>query len=91
MGGGDYAFIGVELVKSTASNGDFSWYQPGDKRNKHAREMYESLMMVNVRVPTSPEYTTFTHKVLQKSQDESGGKSIIEQVSYKIDTFILKP
>jgi hypothetical protein len=81
MGNGEYAFFGVELVKSTGSYGDFSWYQPGDKRNKQAREMYEALMMVAVRVPTSPEYTTFTHKVTQMSLDEFGGTTAIENVS----------
>jgi hypothetical protein len=81
MGNGEYAFFGVELVKSTGNYGDFSWYQPGDKRNKQAREIYESLMMVAVRVPTSPEYISFTHKVTQMSLDEFGGTTTIDNVS----------
>jgi hypothetical protein len=81
MGNGEYAFFGIELVKSTGSYGDFSWYQPGDRRNKQAREIYESLMMVAVRVPVTPEYTTFTHKVTQMSLDEFGGTSTTENVS----------
>ncbi|XP_054159951.1 atrial natriuretic peptide receptor 3-like [Oppia nitens] len=80
MGNGEYSFFSIELVKSAGTNGDFSWYQPGDKRNKNAREMFEALMMVAVRVPTSAEYATFTHKVTQKSLEEFGGKTVIEQV-----------
>ncbi|CAG2105995.1 unnamed protein product [Medioppia subpectinata] len=87
MNNGEYAFFGVELVKSTGTSGDFSWYQSGDKRNKQAREMYESLMMVMVRVPTSPEYATFTHKVTQMAVDEFGGKTIIEQVNPIVAAF----
>lgn len=80
MGGGEYVFFAVELVRSASSSGDYSWYRPGDKRNKQIREMYESLMMVAVRVPTSAEYTTFTHKVLQKAVDQFGGKTVIDEV-----------
>lgn len=80
MGRGDYAFFTMELIKSSSASGDFGWYRPGDRRNKHLREMYESLMIVAVRVPTSHEYTTFTHKVLEKSMEEFGGKTILEQV-----------
>jgi atrial natriuretic peptide receptor A len=70
MGNGEYVFIGVELIQNKGANGDFSWYQPGGKRNKHAREMYEALLMVAVRVPTSAEYTAFLHKVATRSRDE---------------------
>ena len=81
MGNGEYVFFAIELIKSTSASGDYSWYRPGDKRNKQIREMYESLMMVAVRVPTSAEYTSFTHKVLQKALNEgSTGKTIIEEV-----------
>lgn len=54
MGNGDYTFIGLELIKSKSSYGDISWYKPGDKRNKQAREMYEAFMLIAIRVPTSP-------------------------------------
>ena len=35
--------------------------------------MYESLLMLAVRVPTSAEYTSFTHKVTKASSEEFGG------------------
>lgn len=72
MNSGEYAFIGIELVKNRRASGDFSWYQPGDRRNKQAREMFEALLMVNVRVPVSGEYTTFVHEVAKKSVAEFG-------------------
>ena len=81
MGKGEYTFIGIELIQNKAANGDFSWYQAGDKRNKQAREMYEALMMVAVRVPTSPEYTSFLHKVATRSRDEFNGRVSEEDVS----------
>ena len=81
MGNGDYAFFGVELIKQSGSAGDFSWYKPGDRRNKVAREMYESLMMLAVRVPTSPEYTSFVHKVTKISSEEFGGIANHENAS----------
>lgn len=81
MGNGDYVFIGVELISNKASTGDFSWYQAGDKRNKQARQMYEALMMVAVRVPTSPEYLSFLHKVATRSRDEFDGKGSESDVS----------
>jgi hypothetical protein len=82
MGNGEYAFFGIELVKSTGSFGDFSWYQPGDRRNKQAREIYESLMMIAVRVPVSPEYNTFVHKVMKKSSEEFSVTNALDNVSF---------
>jgi hypothetical protein len=81
MGKGEYTFIGVELIQNKGANGDFSWYQAGDKRNKQAREMYEALLMVAVRVPVSPEYTSFLHKVATRSKDEFDSKVTTEDVS----------
>src|SRR5699024_9112813 len=80
MGNGDYVFLGVELIKQSGSASDFSWYKPGDRRNKVAREMYESLMMLAVRVPTSAEYTSFVHKVTKISSEEFGGIANHENV-----------
>ncbi len=82
MGNGEYAFFGVELVKSTGSYGDFSWYQPGDRRNKQAREMYEALMMITVRVPTSPEYNSFVQKVIKKSSEEFSTTKALDNVRF---------
>lgn len=82
MGDGSYAFIGIELLKQTGSAGDFSWYKPGDRRNKIAREMYEALMMVAVRVPTSPEYTSYVHKVTKLATEEFGNIANAENVNF---------
>ena len=81
MGNGDYAFLSIELVKNKGSYGDFSWYQPGDRRNKQAREIFESLMLIAVRVPVSPEYGSFVHRVAKMSVDEFGGAATEADVS----------
>lgn len=80
MGNGEYAFIGIELLKQSGSSSDFSWYKSGDRRNKAAREIYESLMVIAVRVPTSPEYSSFMHKVGKMSSEQFGGVKIQDNV-----------
>ena len=76
MGNGDFAFIAVELVKTRTSSTDFNWYRLGDKRNKDAREMFESLLMISVRVPTSARYATFVHDVVKRSRAEFGNNGV---------------
>lgn len=81
MGNGEYVFFGIELLKQSGSSSDFSWYKAGDRKNKIAKEMYEALMMIAVRVPTSPEYTSFVHKVSKISSEEYGKLANVEDVS----------
>lgn len=82
MNSGEYAFVGIELVKSRLNSGDFSWYQPGDRRNKQAREMFEALLMVNVRVPVTGEYSSFVHEVAKKAVGEFGSSKSEPDVSF---------
>lgn len=72
MGTGEYAFLTIELMKSKATLSESSWYRAGDKRNKDAREMFESLLQVAVRVPTSSRYSNFVHEVVQRSHAAYG-------------------
>lgn len=72
MGNGEYAFMAIELIKSKATLSESSWYRPGDKRNKDARDMFESLLQVAVRVPTSSWYSNFVHDVIKRSHIEFG-------------------
>ena len=58
--------------RSSSVGPDFSWYVQGDRRNKQAREMFESLMMISVRVPVSSEYSSFVHEVTKRARDEFG-------------------
>lgn len=75
MNSGEYAFLTIELMKSKDSSSDHSWHRTGDKRNKEAREMFESLLTISVRVPTSIEYTNFIHDVLRRTASSSSSSS----------------
>ncbi|KAG8179782.1 hypothetical protein JTE90_002822 [Oedothorax gibbosus] len=76
MDRGDYAFLSVELIKNQVSSKQFSWYKPNDKRNKDARKIYESLMVIAVRVPVRSEYKTFIRNIQELSKKKFS--SIIE-------------
>lgn len=72
MSSGEYAFLSIELIKSRAVLAESSWYRAGDRRNKDAREMFESLLQIAVRVPTSALYSNFVHDVVKRSHAEFG-------------------
>lgn len=74
MSNGEYAFLSIELIKSRATT-DSSWYRTGDRKNKEAREMFESLLQISVRVPTSTQYANFVHDVVKRSRIESSDAS----------------
>ncbi|XP_035221552.1 atrial natriuretic peptide receptor 1-like [Stegodyphus dumicola] len=68
MGNGEYAFLSVELLKHKDGSKQFSWYIESDKRNKDARNIYESLMIISVRVPVRKEYQEFIRDVQEVSR-----------------------
>ena len=80
MSNGEYAFLSIELIKSRATS-DSSWYRAGDRKNKEAREMFESLLQISVRVPTSTQYANFVHDVVKRSRIESGASQSDVDVS----------
>ncbi|KAF8795122.1 Atrial natriuretic peptide receptor 1 like protein [Argiope bruennichi] len=59
MENGEYAFLSIELLKNQLYSKQFNWYKPNDKRNKEARKMYESLLIISIRVPVREEYQLF--------------------------------
>ncbi|KAH9493958.1 Nitrogen permease regulator 2 [Dermatophagoides farinae] len=87
MGGGEYVFFGIELLKTNKESADFSWYKAGDRKNKIAKEMYESLMIMAIRVPVSPEYTSFVHKVTKLSSEEFGRMANHDDVNPVVAAF----
>lgn len=87
MNSAEYAFLTIELVKSKESGSDHSWYRAGDKRNKEAREMFESLLTISVRVPISIEYTNFIHDVIRRSQSQSVDAASITELDVSPTTF----
>lgn len=77
MTNGDYVFIGVQLVKSSRDFSELAWFLPGDPKNRDARLAFESYMEINVKVPTSPQYTAFVDKVVRHATQNlsSSGKT----------------
>ncbi|RWS01056.1 atrial natriuretic peptide receptor 1-like protein, partial [Dinothrombium tinctorium] len=66
MNNGEYVFIAIELIKQMKEGHDeFSWFRPNDRRNNDIREMYKSLLVVSVRVPTSRKYQEFILDVIR--------------------------
>ncbi|XP_064468524.1 atrial natriuretic peptide receptor 1-like [Ornithodoros turicata] len=70
MHDGQFAFLTAEPYKNERYFGDFSWYKEGDSRNTEVRKMYEALMILSLKIPTSPEYKKFVHQVEMNSRKE---------------------
>lgn len=49
--------------------------------------MFESLMMISVRVPTSPEYTVFQHEVVKRTNREFGVNVTSDEVNPVVAAF----
>ncbi|CAN8023791.1 unnamed protein product, partial [Ixodes persulcatus] len=70
MHDGQFAFLTAEPYKNERYFGEFSWYKEGDPRNPEARKMYEALMILSLKIPTSPEYKNFVRQVVRDSRKE---------------------
>lgn len=83
MNSGEYAFLAIELIKdSSTSSASHGWYKIGDRRNKEAREMFESLLQISSRVPTSIRFTSFVHEVTKRAHNEFAATLKDTDVSY---------
>lgn len=49
--------------------------------------MYESLILITVRVPVSPEYVTFQHDVVKRSNTEFNTSFTIEDINPVVGAF----
>ena len=72
MANGEFAFLSIDLIKSRATLAESSWYRAGDRRNRDAREMFESLLQIAIRIPTSVQYSNYVHDVVKRSHAEFG-------------------
>ncbi|GBO00192.1 Atrial natriuretic peptide receptor 3, partial [Araneus ventricosus] len=79
MENGEYAFLSIELLKNQLHSEQFNWYTPNDKKNKEARKMYESLMIISIRVPVREEYQIFINDVKETAKNKFS--SILESSS----------
>ncbi|XP_077501085.1 atrial natriuretic peptide receptor 1-like [Amblyomma americanum] len=70
MHDGQFAFLTAEPYKNERYFGEFSWYKEGDPRNTEVRKMYEALMILSLKIPTSPEYKKFVRQVVDNSRKE---------------------
>ncbi|XP_037283872.2 atrial natriuretic peptide receptor 1 [Rhipicephalus microplus] len=70
MHDGHFAFLTAEPYKNERYFGEFSWYKEGDSRNMEVRRMYEALMILSLKIPTSPEYKQFVRQVVRNSRKE---------------------
>jgi hypothetical protein len=59
----------------------------GDYRNREAKKMFESLMMISVRVPISPEYSVFQHEVVKRTNREFGVNVTSDEVNPVVAAF----
>lgn len=93
MGSGEYAFLAIELIRSSsvASQEAHGWYRIGDRRNKEAREIFESLLQIAVRVPTSIRFTSFVHEVVKRAQNEFSTSIKVSDVSRQVARFRSSP
>ncbi|XP_076365944.1 atrial natriuretic peptide receptor 3-like [Tachypleus tridentatus] len=87
MGNGEYAFLSVELFNNKKAFGEFTWYKKDDPRNNEARKMYESLLLVTVRVPTGEKYTQFVQEVIETSKKEFNKPVVESQVNVIVAGF----
>ena len=72
MNNGEFAFFGIELLRQQGANNNFGWYRPADRNNKKAKQMFESLMTMAVRIPTSEEYSLLESKITTRATEEFG-------------------
>ena len=70
MGHGAYAFLGIETYKPYETLNTIDWIG-NDPRSVDLRQMYESLMLLSIRMPTTPLYEQFVHNVLRRSRTEN--------------------
>ncbi|XP_064471809.1 atrial natriuretic peptide receptor 1-like [Ornithodoros turicata] len=61
MDNGDFVFFSVELFTTRNASNTKPWYREWDTndRNKRARKAYEALLVVQTRIPETPEFGKF--------------------------------
>ena len=83
---GEYAFIGIELIKAKKIDA-IEWYKYGDKRNKEAKSIFESLIIFTVKIPISNNYRNFVYEVSKRARNEFKDDFTVEDVNQNIASF----
>ncbi|CAN7939316.1 unnamed protein product, partial [Ixodes hexagonus] len=69
MSNGEFVFLNVNLIDSQSESSGLSWYKPNDRMNRIAKVMYQSLMVIRVRVPTTDAYRNFVALLIKFAKD----------------------
>ncbi|XP_049524933.1 atrial natriuretic peptide receptor 1 [Dermacentor silvarum] len=69
MGNGEFVFINVNLIESQSELNGLRWFKQNDRMNRVAKQMYQSLLVIGVRVPTSVEYRNFVALLIKYTKD----------------------
>ncbi|KAL3253720.1 hypothetical protein MRX96_054499 [Rhipicephalus microplus] len=69
MGNGEFVFINVNLIESQSEQNGLGWFKQNDRMNRVAKLMYQSLLVIRVRVPTSVEYRNFVALLIKYARD----------------------
>lgn len=83
---GEYTFIGVELIKAKKVDA-IEWYKFGDRRNKEAKIIFESLIIFTVKIPVSNAYKNFVYEVSKRARNEFKSDFTVEDVNQNIAGF----
>lgn len=83
---GEYTFIGLELIKAKKSDA-IEWYKYGDRRNKEAKIIFESLILFTVKIPVSNAYKNFVYEVSKRARNEFKDDFTPEDVNQNIAAF----
>ena len=75
------------MIKNKKIYGEFNWYKQGDYRNREAKKMFESLLLITVRVPVSPEYVTFQHEVIKRANANFNASFTVDEMNPTIAAF----
>ena len=83
---GDYVFIGIELIKAKKTDA-IEWYKFGDRRNKEAKSIFESLIIFTVKIPVSSAYKNFVYEVSKRARNEFKHDFTTEDVNQNVAGF----
>ncbi|RWS14281.1 atrial natriuretic peptide receptor 1-like protein [Dinothrombium tinctorium] len=87
MNTNEYAFLTVELIKDKDAAKNVGWYKVGDRRNKIAKKIYESLMVVSVKSPTTARFNTFVTDVVQFAREKLNQNIHIDEINPIVAAF----
>lgn len=83
---GEYTFICIELIKAKKTDA-IEWYKYGDRRNKEAKMIFESLIIFSIKIPVSNNYKNFVYEVSKRARNEFKTDFTVEDVNQNIAAF----